>query len=191
MKDDTMTHRLAVLIAGPLACGLLAAACGSSGSGRPPVASLSSSPSASATSPGSARASMLAYARCMRAHGISDFPDPDAHGDLGLDAKPGSDLDPNNPAYKAANRACKSLLPPRKAPPKDLKAKNLAYARCMRAHGISDFPDPKPDGSLQIQASPGSDLDANNPRYKAANDACKHYLPGGGAGGGLGTGSGS
>jgi hypothetical protein len=44
---------------------------------------------------------------------------------------------------------------------------------------------------LQIQASPGSDLDANNPRYKAANDACKHYLPGGGAGGGLGTGSGS
>jgi hypothetical protein len=189
MKDDPMMRRLAVLIAGPLACGLFAAACGSSGSGRPPVASISSSPSASATSPGSAKASALAYARCMRGHGITDFPDPDAHGDLSLDPKPGSDLDPNNPAYKAANSACTSLLPPRKAPPKDLKAKNLAYARCMRAHGISDFPDPDPDGNLQIHPTPGSDLDANNPQFKAANEVCKHYLPGGGAGAGLNSGS--
>jgi hypothetical protein len=121
-----MRHRLAFLIAGPLACGLLAAGCGSSGSGAPPVASISSSPSASATSSGgSARASML------------------------------------------------------------------AYARCMRAHGISDFPDPKPDGTLQVQASPGGDLDPNNPRYKAANDACKKYMPGGGQGGSLSTGGAS
>jgi hypothetical protein len=187
-----MTHRLAVLMAGPLACGLFAAACGSSGSGAAPVASISSSPSASATSSGgSARASMLAYARCMRAHGISDFPDPDANGDLSLDSKPGSDLDPNNPAYKAANSACKSLLPARRPMPKGAKAQNLRYARCMRAHGISDFPDPNPDGGLRIQASPGGDLDPNNPRYKAANDACKQYLPGGGAGGSLSTGGAS
>jgi hypothetical protein len=181
MKDDTMMRRLAVLIAGPLACGLLAAACGSSGSGGPAVANLSSSPSASATSSGgSGHASTLAYARCMRAHGISDFPDPDAHGNLGLNGQPGSDLDPNNPAYKAANSACKSLLPAPQAPPHGAKAQNLRYARCMRAHGISDFPDPKPDGSLQIQPSPGSDLDPNNPQYKAANEACKQYRPGNG-----------
>jgi hypothetical protein len=186
-----MTHRLAVLIAGTLACGLVAAACGSSGSGGPPVASLSSSPSASATSPGSAKASTLAYARCMRAHGISDFPDPDASGNLQLNADAGSDLDPKNPRFKAADTACKSLLPPPQAAPKDLKAKNLRYARCMRAHGISDFPDPKPDGTLQIQDTPGSDLDPNNPQYKAANDACKKYQPGGGAGGSLNTGGAS
>jgi hypothetical protein len=134
---------------------------------------------------------MLAHARCMRAHGISNFPDPDANGNLQLNADAGSDLDPNNPRFKAADSACKSLLPPRKAPPKDLKAKTLKYARCMRAHGISDFPDPGPDGTLQIQATPGSDLDPNNPQYKAANDACKKYLPGGGAGGSLSTGSAS
>jgi hypothetical protein len=188
-----MMQRLAVLIAGPLVCGLLAAACGSSGSGGPPVASLSSSPSGSATSSGSsARASMLAYSRCMRAHGISDFPDPDAHGDLSLNASgPGSDLNPNNPQFKAADAACKSLRPPPQAPPKDLRTHTLHYARCMRAHGISDFPDPKPDGTLQIQATPGSDLDPNNPQYKAAHDACKKYMPGGGAGGGLNTGGAS
>jgi hypothetical protein len=188
-----MMQRLAVLIAGPLVCGLLAAACGSSGSAGPPVASLSSSPSGSATSSGgSAQASMLAYARCMRAHGISDFPDPDAHGNLGLNANgPGSDLNPNNPQFKAADAACKSLRPAPQAPPKDLRAHTLKYARCMRAHGISDFPDPKPDGTLQIQATPGSDLDPNNPQYKAAHDACKKYMPGGGAGGSLNTGGAS
>ena len=115
-----MTHRLAVLIAGPLACGLLAAACGSSGSGGPPVASISSSPSASATSSGgSARASMLAFARCMRAHGITDYPDPDANGNLPLNGQPGSDLNKNNPQFKAAAAACKSLRPASQAPPKD------------------------------------------------------------------------
>jgi hypothetical protein len=187
MKDDTMTHRLAVLIAGPLVCGLLAAACGSSGSGGPPVASISSSPSASATSSGAAHASALAYARCMRSHGITDFPDPNPNGGknggLNLNGQPGSDLDPNSAAFKAANSACKSLLPAPQAPPEDMKALNLKYARCMRAHGISDFPDPAPDGSLRIRNSRGGDLDPNNPQFKAAKEACKQYRPGGGTGG--------
>jgi hypothetical protein len=172
-----MTHRLAVLIAGPLACGLFAAACGSTGSGGAPVASISSSSASATSSGGSAHASTLAYARCMRAHGIADFPDPDANGNLGLNGQPGSDLDPNNPAYKAANNACKSLLPAPQAPPTGTRAQNLRYARCMRAHGISDFPDPNPNGSLQIHPSPGSDLNPNNPQYKAADDACKQAIP--------------
>jgi hypothetical protein len=163
-----MTHRLAFLLVAPIACGLFAVGCGSSGSGSPP-----------ASSSGSAKASLVAYARCMRAHGISDFPDPDANGNLKLQGHGGSDLDPNNPRFKAADTACKSLLPPPQAAPKDLKAQNLKYARCMRAHGIADFPDPQPDGKLKIQLSPGSDLDPNNARYKAADEACKKYQPGG------------
>ncbi len=185
-----MKHRLAFLIASLLASGLLAAGCSSAGPSSPPVASVSSSASATASSSGSARASTLAYSRCMRAHGISDFPDPAADGSLKLGAQPGSDIDPKNPRYQAADKACKSLLPPPSAP-KNLKAQNLKYAKCMRAHGISDFPDPKADGSLQIPASSGSDIDPNNPRFKAANDACKKYQPGGGAGGDLSTGGAS
>jgi len=119
----------------------------------------------------------------MRSHGITDFPDPAADGGLRLETHPGSDIDPNNPRYKAADNACKSLLPPPQAPPKGLKAANLKYAKCMRSHGISDFPDPKPDGTLQIQATPGSDLDPNNPLFKTADDACKKYAPNGGKGG--------
>ncbi len=66
-----------------------------------------------------------------------------------------------------------------------MKAGNLRYAQCMRAHGISDFPDPNSQGQLQIQARPGSDLDPNNPRYRSANTACQHFEPGGGKGGSL------
>jgi len=116
----------------------------------------------------------------MRARGIKDFPDPDSNGEIQIDAGPGSDLSADNPKYQAADSACKSLLPNHGAPPANLKAANLKYAKCMRAHGISDFPDPKPDGTLQIQAKPGGDLDPNNPRFKSANDACKQYLPNGG-----------
>src|SRR4051794_14426229 len=177
-----MTRRIARLIPSLLACGVFAAACSSSGAGGPGVATISSPRSGTASS-GLPKASALAYSRCMRTHGIKDFPDPDATGGIRLNAHPGSDIDPKNPTYQAADTACKSLLPPPQAPPKNLKTQNLKYARCMRAHGISDFPDPQPDGTVQVQASPGSDLDPNNPAFKTANSACKKYRPTGGGGG--------
>jgi hypothetical protein len=178
--------RAALVIAALAGLAVTAAAC-SSGSKSVGVASVSTSAPTSASSSGSPRASTLAYSRCMRAHGIKDFPDPNSQGNLTLDAGPGSDLNPNSPRFKAADKACKSLLPPRQAPPAGAKDANLKYARCMRAHGISDFPDPQADGTLRIEAKPGTDLDPNNPQYKAAYEACKRYQPGGGAGGSLQT----
>jgi hypothetical protein len=170
----------ALIAVGLLAVGLLAAACG--GPAGPGVAN--AGPTSSASPSGSAHGSALAYSRCMRAHGITKFPDPDSNGDLGLNAGPGTGIDPNSPQYKAADQACKHLMP---APNPSQAAQNrpalLRYARCMRAHGITDFPDPTPGGGLSIKASAGSDLDPNNPIYKAADRACKHYMPGGGHGG--------
>jgi len=56
----------------------------------------------------------------------------------------------------------------------------LAYARCMRQHGI-DLPDPTFDaqGHLAIQNPPG--VGPDDPKFKAAQQACQQYLPGGGA----------
>ena len=49
----------------------------------------------------------------------------------------------------------------------------LAYAQCVRSHGLPDFPLPSPSGpagvSWRMTASPGS------PEARA-NDACKHLL---------------
>jgi hypothetical protein len=52
----------------------------------------------------------LAFARCMRAHGVPAFPNPDGHaGQLG----PASGIDPNSPQFQSAiNGPCLSLAPP-------------------------------------------------------------------------------
>ena len=178
-------RRAGPLAAALIAVGLLAAASG--GPAGPGVAN--AGPTSSASPSGSGHGGALAYSRCMRAHGITKFPDPDIHGNLGLNAGPGTGIDPNSPQYKAADQACKHLMP---APNPSQAAQDrpalLRYARCMRAHGVTNFPDPNPGGGIQASASPGSDLDPNNPIYKAANNACKHYMPGGGHGGSMQTG---
>jgi hypothetical protein len=170
-------RRPAGLLAAALAClALVAAACSSPaspGTGAGPAG-------------GSAKHSELAYSRCMRAHGITGFPDPNAQGEIALNGDPGTALDPKSPQFKAANNACKSLLPPRHTltPAQQAKARAqaLKYSRCMRAHGISDFPDPDNQGGIQLQPKRGGDLDPNNPQYQAADKACKSLMPGGGAG---------
>jgi len=184
-RRGSRRRRAGPLAAGLIGVGLLAAACG--GPAGPGVAN--AGPASSASPSASASGSALAYSRCMRAHGITKFPDPDSHGDIGINAGPGSGIDPNSPQFKAADRACKPLLPaPNPSQAAKDRPKMLRYARCMRAHGIPDFPDPDPGGGLDIRASRGSDLDPNSPLYKAADNACKRYMPGGGHGGSTQTG---
>jgi hypothetical protein len=56
---------------------------------------------------------------------------------------------------------------------------DLAFARCMRQHGI-DMPDPKvdADGRTEWQLPPG--VGPDDPKLKAAQQACKRYRPNGG-----------
>ncbi|HVX44041.1 MAG TPA: hypothetical protein VHC49_09140 [Mycobacteriales bacterium] len=183
MPDHTRQSLRATAL---IASALFLAACSHDGSTSPRVAGAGGTTSPSSAAP--TKASALAYSQCMRSHGIKDFPDPDSNGELKVNAGPGSDLNGDDPKYQAADTACKPLLPNQGKPPANLKAANLKYARCMRKHGIADFPDPKPDGTLQIQAQPGGDLDPNNPRFTKADDACKRYQPRGGGDSGLSSG---
>ena len=53
------------------------------------------------------------FAACMRDHGVSEFPDPDASEGLTIDGVlNGSSLDPNSAAWKNAIAACEDLQPP-------------------------------------------------------------------------------
>ena len=79
----------------------------------------------------------------------------------------GSGSDPSSPKSSSAPTGAAGLL---------------AYSECMRAHGVPDFPDPVGD-SLQIKASPGSDLDPNSPQMQTAQTACQSLAPGGAQGG--------
>jgi hypothetical protein len=54
----------------------------------------------------------LKFSQCMRSHGVANFPDPKASGaGVGLVIGKNSGIDPNSPQFKAAQQACKKLLP--------------------------------------------------------------------------------
>lgn len=90
----------------------------------------------------------VSFARCMRSHGVPNFPDPSANGG-GFDVNNIPGINPSSPAVKGAQTACKNLMPVKRTPsvPPTARAyaRLLHWAKCMRAHGISGLPDPRPD----------------------------------------------
>jgi hypothetical protein len=61
----------------------------------------------------------LAHARCMRAHGIEKFPDPQFNADGGASIQfgPGAGIDLEDPDFKAAQEECQGELPQMRAEP--------------------------------------------------------------------------
>lgn len=58
------------------------------------------------------QAHALAFSRCMRAHGVPGFPDPQfSTGRISIHITPGSGLDPSSPIFQNAQKACQSILP--------------------------------------------------------------------------------
>jgi hypothetical protein len=178
----TLPRRSGLLGAALASTALLAAAC--SGAAAQPGAG-------GAASPTSAASRALAYSQCMRAHGISDFPDPNRNGGIGSRGPgTGGDLQPTNPKNEAAQKACQSLAGSGGTPAQQAAnyAAELRYANCMRSHGEPNFPDPKAPGSgpnSQSQSgggntgSSGNGVDPSSPQFISANKACEHYLPAG------------
>lgn len=172
--------------------GLLTA-CSSTPSG-PGVASIGSATSttnaASASEGGSNAtnyADAVAYARCMRAHGVDNFPDPNSKGDfLSIHGKlNGQIVNTGSARYSSADRACRHLLPDgghmTAAEQQQALAASLRFTACIRAHGIVNFPDAKAaDGGVTIEIGPGSGISPSSPKFQAAQNACQHLMPGGG-----------
>jgi hypothetical protein len=139
-------------------------------------------------------ANAVKFSQCMRQHGISDFPDPDAQGHLQIRISPGSPMNPNNPQFKAAQKACAKYQERAgghvdKAQQQRMQQAALNYARCMRAHGVN-FPDPQFSGDKVTMGA--RNLNPNDPNMRAANQACQKLMPGGKGGpGGPGSGNAS
>jgi hypothetical protein len=77
------------------------------------------------------------FARCMRAHGIASFPDPGAGG-------PQETPVSSSPAFVAAQKACGGGPggPGQVHPTEAQRQHAFTFAKCMRAHGVPNFPDP-------------------------------------------------
>jgi hypothetical protein len=79
------------------------------------------------------------FADCMRANGLSDFPDPEPDGDFAYFVSV-------TPAvWQRTLATCKDLQPPgtlsSKRTPEE-QTETLKFAQCIRDHGVKDFPDP-------------------------------------------------
>ena len=157
-----------------LLCGLALAACGGSSTPR--------------TSSSHANV-FIAFSKCMRAHGVTNFPDPTGHGiNIGR-----AGIDPRSPAFQAAQKTCFKLLPG--GGPNNQKASAARIrqadqtAQCMRTHGVSGFPDPiistgpptnlNPANYSSLEAGGGiitaipKSINEQSPAFERAAKACQ------------------
>ena len=136
-----------------------------------------------------ARDKAVKFAECMRNNGVSGFPDPNASGQLTIDAVAnGSSIDTNRATFKQAMSACKELQPPgftgAKVTPSQRTAR-LAFAQCVRDHGVPDFPDPTPNGPLiDTNRIPSANTPTGMSALNAATQKCGNFAVAAGVTGG-------
>ena len=154
------THHRRTIALAALACVLLLAACGSS----------SKSPAAASND----HALGVTFATCMRGHGVPSFPDPEADSGIQI---PVSLANNPSPAFTSAMRACKYLIPADAHPPvvsASQKAAAVKLARCMREHGVPNYPDPTYKDGHEIPpfiADPA--INPASPAFGAASKTCQ------------------
>jgi hypothetical protein len=171
--------RLHQLLAVPLLVVALAG-CGGTAAGGDGIASAegdtsgtpapSSNPSSGASMDPEERA--LKFAQCMRENGVP-MEDPVA-------GKPRTlKVDRGDKKFQAAMEKCRQYSPfgegGQTLSPEE-QQKMLEFTKCMREHGI-DMPDPDPNSGPGIKFGPGSKVNPEDPKFQAAMEACRQYMP--------------
>jgi hypothetical protein len=120
----------------------------------------------------------------MRSHGVPNFPDPRPNGGVVIP----SNIDPNSPAFVSAQKACNKLVPSAAGPgsrtSESRKLELLALAKCIRRHGVPNFPDPtshpSPTSGANAIGGGGAFLvipDPPTPAFQHAISVCGFRLP--------------
>jgi hypothetical protein len=133
-------------------------------------------------SPQSFASAAYKHAACMRSHGLPDFPDPQIENTSTVH-RIRQALPPgvaSSPKFAAAREACKGLLPepnnggpPQQADDERARAQYLlAFAQCLRAHGVAGFPDPTAQGQLTLAMIHSAGVDLQAPSILPAARAC-------------------
>lgn len=165
--DRRRAHRWQALLPAVAGMAVLVAACGGGGS--------------SAAGGPSPYQKAVAYAQCMRAHGVPGFPDPDSKGNFIIQ---GPKFGGSPGAFRSADRACRHLLPNggrmTAAQQQQALQQALRFSACMRAHGLPSFPDPVAENGGVVLSLGGSGISPSSPRFRAAQQACRSLMPGGG-----------
>lgn len=158
------------------ALALLAAGCGGGGSPGGGSGGSSTTVATAGTQDGA-----LAFARCMRSHGLPKWPDPTGNGGFDKTAL-------RQTGYSVAQvRAvedgpCNHLLGGASHQGPAITAADrtdyLRAAACMRSHGFPDFPDPTfRNGSVQTNIP--SSIGQDSSRFRSAAAICTKLIPAG------------
>lgn len=158
----------------------LAAACGSSSGSHVAQLGSTAAHNTSSSAPSAHQNDAVAFARCMRSAGVPNWPDPTSSGAFDKSKITTRELGAATSQVQAAQSACHHLLPnggngPNAARVRQMKARGLRFARCMRSHGVPNLPDPGIDGRIPDPESVG--IDQGSPKFEAANQACAKYRP--------------
>ncbi len=143
----------------------------------------SSSPnSSSSQAPKNIVSAAYRYSSCMRDHGVTNFPNPQVSSSPGQTAirmvVPSTFA--GEPQFKSAQKACRGLLPgPANVSPAQQAAQEhareqvlLAFAQCLRHHGLTSFPDPTAQGQLTLEMIRAAGVDLQAPGVLNAGKAC-------------------
>jgi hypothetical protein len=132
---------------------------------------------------------VVKFSDCMRSHGVPSFPDPgtgsgggNSFGIDGYTFNLPAGLNTRSPAYVSANQACFKLFAGGGGGPHQgsaflarARAHELAHARCMRAHGVPNFPDPvitSNGGGITVGSGSGG-INPRSPAFQHAERICQ------------------
>lgn len=144
------------------------------------IAGCGHDPAAPAASPsgGGSFQQALDYAKCMRANGVPDFPDPQQQGG-GVRQDVGKDL--NKPDLTKAEEACRDKMPQGDAGADGGAvdaAKLVEWTKCMRAK-LPNFPDPEVTGNTIKLTLSGTGIKVESAEFENTRRACESHFPGG------------
>jgi hypothetical protein len=161
--------RPSVALLGGLAASLLLVACGGSGA----------SGNASASAEKSREQKFIAFAKCLREHGVDVTTPNGARGKFRIGFKgTGSPQ-----KMEAAQNACKKYAPfdrPNLSPQERVEREEAVrkFAKCMREHGINIHAETKEGGAaIAIQTRAPGRPNPESPGFEAAQKACQAFLP--------------
>ena len=171
MQITRIVPALAVLVLGLAGCA--------GPDDGPPVASAGSAPPGAGTPTRVVEEDKpLKMAQCMREQGQDWWPDPVEGQGVRIQIPRGAD----KAKVDAAMEACKEWSPLGGDGPDRVDPALIELARqqskCMRENGVPKFPDPKPNGQLQID---GDKLGTGpgDPVFDAAEKTCSRFRPSG------------
>jgi hypothetical protein len=174
---------------------VVCAACSSgSSAGSDPASSAGSSSAAGGSSSSGSGGLTVAFAQCMREHGIANFPDPNANGSIsGSGNASGNPINPMSPQFQTAQQACQKYLQGGSTGSPADQAQELDQAlkvtTCMRSHGYPDFPDPTiSNGNIAFNGTSLGSV-SQTPAFQSQLQECQSSVYGDGGTGTSGSAS--